>query len=297
MTGLWLGLLALVLAGPVPAVLARARWTWQVPRAALVLWQALAVAAFLAALGAGTWATTELLLNPHGLPAAVAVGVVTGLLGGRLAAAGLSVAVRTRRRRQRHRDLVDLLQCGSVTSGGSAVRVVEGQACYAYCLPGREAAVVLSEATLASLSPVELAAVVAHERAHLRARHDLLVEFFTALHQAFPRLVRSGAALQTVRLLVEMLADDAARRKAGERPLANALLALSATPVPAPTASGTVLTAGAAARVRRLAGGGRPGHRGLSALTYGGAAALLTVPTAALVLPWMWAVAEAYALR
>ncbi len=77
---------------------------------------------------------------------------------------------------------------------------------------------------------------------------------FTAVHAAFPRFVRSGNALDAVRLLIEMLADDAAVRAAGPTPLARALVACASgrTPSGALAAGGptTVL------RVRRL--GGRP---------------------------------------
>ena len=58
----------------------------------------------------------------------------------------------------------------------------------------------------------ELAAVLAHERAHLRERHDLVVLPFTALRRAFPRSATCVAAHSAVALLVEMLADDRARR-------------------------------------------------------------------------------------
>src|SRR5918995_649982 len=51
MASVWLAVLALALAGPVPLGLARARWPQRVPRAAIVLWQAIAVAAVLAAVG------------------------------------------------------------------------------------------------------------------------------------------------------------------------------------------------------------------------------------------------------
>ena len=74
--------------------------------------------------------------------------------------------------------------------------------------------VVLSRGTLSALSAPELAAILGHERAHLRARHDLVLEAFIAVHTAFPRVVRSGSALRAVRLLVELLADDAAVRAA-----------------------------------------------------------------------------------
>ena len=50
MSALTFTLLALALAGPVPAMLARASWTMRAPRAALVLWQSIAVAATLSQL-------------------------------------------------------------------------------------------------------------------------------------------------------------------------------------------------------------------------------------------------------
>ena len=74
--------------------------------------------------------------------------------------------------------------------------------------------VVLSRGALSALTDEELAAILSHERAHLRARHDLVLEAFTAVHTAFPRFVRSASALNAVRLLVELLADDAAVRSA-----------------------------------------------------------------------------------
>lgn len=56
----------------------------------------------------------------------------------------------------------------------------------AYCLPGVRSRVVVSEGTLTTLSDNEVAAILTHERAHLRARHDLVLEMFTAVHAAFP---------------------------------------------------------------------------------------------------------------
>ena len=75
---------------------------------------------------------------------------------------------------------------------------------------------------------------------------------FTAVHAAFPRFVRSANALDAVRLLIELLADDAAVRAAGPTPLARALVACAAgrTPSrrPGRGRATTVL------RVRRLGG-------------------------------------------
>src|SRR5262249_54500912 len=84
---------------------------------------------------------------------------------------------------------------------------------------------------LNTLSDTEVTAILGHERAHLRARHDLVLEMFIAVRAAFPRFVRSASALDAVRLLVEMLADDAGVRAAGPTPLARALLACPAGPL------------------------------------------------------------------
>src|SRR6476660_9739832 len=61
--------LALLLAGPVPALLSRATWPYRAPRAALVLWQAIALAAVLSAFSSGLAIATELLVpGPDGRP-------------------------------------------------------------------------------------------------------------------------------------------------------------------------------------------------------------------------------------
>ncbi|HLR86078.1 MAG TPA: M56 family peptidase, partial [Nocardioidaceae bacterium] len=53
MTPILLGAIGVLLAHPLPALLGLMRWPYRVPRAAIVLWQAMAVAAVLAVLGAG----------------------------------------------------------------------------------------------------------------------------------------------------------------------------------------------------------------------------------------------------
>ena len=70
----------------------------------------------------------------------------------------------------------------------------------------------VSVGTLELLGRGELAAVLAHERAHLRERHDLVLLPFTALRRAFPRSATCAGAHRAVALLVEMLADDRALR-------------------------------------------------------------------------------------
>ncbi len=304
MSALAFTLVALLLVGPVPEILARASWPTRAPRAAIVLWQAVAVAAVLSAFSAGIAIASRLLVpGPNGRPTAtitseiralglllwlvyVTVFAITLLIGARLLIAVLQVAIETRRRRAHHRMLVDLLgvaRDGATSTGTGHLRILDVSEPLAYCLPGVRSRVVLSNGTLNTLSDNEIAAILRHERAHLRARHDLVLEMFTAVHAAFPRFVRSARALDAVRVLVEMLADDAAVRAAGPAPLARALVACAAGPTP----SGALAAGGPSTVVRLRRLGGRGNSLAVAAGAYLTAAAVLIVPTVALAVPWL----------
>jgi Zn-dependent protease with chaperone function len=289
--------MALVLSGPVPAMLARATWPSRAPRAAIVLWQSVALAAVLSAFSAGIAIASRLFAPGHdGRPTAtvaseievlgwplwityLAVFALTLVVGARLAMSIVQVAIATRRRRAHHRMVVDLV--GKSQKAG--LRILDVEEPLAYCLPGVRSRVVVSEGTLTSLADNEIAAILSHERAHLRARHDLVLEMFMAVHAAFPRFVRSASALDAVRLLIEMLADDAAVRAAGPTPLARALVtcATGRTPAGALAAGGPTTVV----RVRRL--GGRGNSLAVAGCAYMAAAAVLVLPTVAVVLPWL----------
>ncbi|CQD14234.1 putative transmembrane protein [Mycobacterium lentiflavum] len=307
MSALAFTFLAVLLIGPTPALLARASWPLRAPRAAMVLWQAIAVAAVLSAFSAGIAIATRILMpGPDGRPTASVVGAagrlgwplwtayiaafaLTVLVGVRLVVAVLRVAIANRRRRAHHRMVVDLVGVGHEAALAQPcartrdLRVLEVAEPLAYCLPGVRSRVVVSEGTLTKLNNDEVSAILTHERAHLRARHDLVLEAFTAVHAAFPRLVRSSNALGAVQLLVELLADDAAVRAAGRTPLARALVACAAgrAPIGALAAGGPSTVV----RVRRLAGQGNSVL--LSAAAYLAAAAVLVVPTVALAVSWL----------
>ncbi|HEX2212637.1 MAG TPA: M56 family metallopeptidase [Mycobacterium sp.] len=297
MSALAFTIMALVLSGPVPAMLARASWPYRAPRAAIVLWQAVALAAVLSAFSAGIAIASRLFApGPDGRPTAtitseiavlgwpvwivyVVVFALTLVVGARLIIAVLQVAIATRRRRAHHRMVVDLVG----KTQNNRLRILDVDQPLAYCLPGVRSRVVVSEGTLTALADNEIAAILSHERAHLRARHDLVLEMFTAVHAAFPRFVRSASALDAVRLLIEMLADDAAVRTAGPTPLARALVACAAGRAP----PGALAVGGPTTllRVRRL--GGQGNSVALAAAAYLAAAAVLVLPTVAVVLPWL----------
>src|SRR6202021_1209439 len=80
MSGLAFTVLAVMLVGPVPALLSRAKWPLRAPRAAMVLWQAVALAAVLSAFSAGIAIASRLLVpGPDGRPTASVVGAADRL--------------------------------------------------------------------------------------------------------------------------------------------------------------------------------------------------------------------------
>ncbi len=307
MSALAFAVLAVLLVGPIPTLLARAAWPLRAPRAAVVLWQSIAIAAVLSTFSAGIAIASRLLVpGPDGRPTTTITGeidrlgwplwalyvaafAVTLLVGARLIVSVIRVAIATRRRRARHRMLVDLLGVPNSSPAAQActrageLRILDVEQPLAYCLPGVRSRVVVTEGALTTLADSEVTAILTHERAHLRARHDLVLEAFTAVHAAFPRFVRSASALDAVRLLIELLADDAAVRAAGRTPLARALVACASGRAP----SGAMAAGGATTlvRVRRLSG--RPNSVALATAAYLSAAAVLVVPTIAVVVPWL----------
>jgi Zn-dependent protease with chaperone function len=306
-------LLAAVAVGCIPAAgaLANASWPRRSPAVGIVLFQALGLAWGLAAVGA----LIGIGVTPSG--AAVVSGAMDRLAdiaraGGLTGTVDLSEAVRLSclaagvallvmlcwilvaatasvvRARQRQRELLNLLAHGDPKVPGALV--VDHPSATAYCLPGLRSAIVISAGTLALLDADELAAVLAHERAHLRERHDLVLLPFLALLRAFRWAGVARQAYQAVGLLVEMHADDWALRHRPARELATALLRVGAAGgggVPSGALAAAVRTeeCEVAARVVRLL---RPA-RGLSAaahvLIITTAAVIVAVPVALLMLP------------
>ncbi len=284
MAALALPLLAVVLMWPLPRLLARRHAFRQAPLAALVVWQLVSLAGVLAALAAAP-AAISLLSTGSGDPRrdlgilAVAA-VVSGLVLARLLRSGHVVGTRLRTLRRQHRDLVDLLGDRDETLGPTG-RVLDHPTPTAYCLPGIRRRVVLSRGALEALASDELNAVLAHERAHLRGRHDLVLEFFTVLHEAAPRQVRSTAALGEVSLLVEALADRAAVHRSGAVPLGRALVTLAAARTPE-----AGLGAGTASAKVRLDLIRRPAPWWMPPVMYAFGAAVVASPVVLLALAW-----------
>ncbi len=289
MTGLEdAALLAVVAIGSAfgASALVQASWPRRSPAAAILLWQALGLASGLAAVGtliglampASTIGVVRSVLQAGALLRTGEVFRLTGAFGAFGAQGGLPmviVAVRLTclaaglmllaslcwvlvaasaaalHARRRQRALLTLLAHGDPKVPGALV--IDYPSAAAYCLPGLRSQIVVSVGTLELLGRGELAAVLAHERAHLRERHDLVLLPFTALRRAFPRSATCTGAHRSVALLVEMLADDRALRGRPTRELVTALVRFgTAGTCPAPAGALAAAEGEVVARVSRL---------------------------------------------
>lgn len=97
----------------------------------------------------------------------------------------------------------------------------------AYCLAGRPDVIVITSGAVDALGDRELAAVLAHERAHLTGRHPQILTLLRGLAATFPRLAVCRDGAREVGRLCEMWADDGAIRHHGRAALLSGLLAMS----------------------------------------------------------------------
>lgn len=269
-----------------PPVLSRLTQVGDCPRLGVAAWLT-AIASVLVSWAAATMFTLADLVDHWNHPGSVLAHCLAALRGlaagkagtalqlGMLILVGLGAAavaisaarlvrmlVRMRDQTHGHARAVRLV--GRRQIGLDAV-VIDAPEPAAYSIAGRPHAVVVTSAALAALTKPQLAAVLAHERAHLDGRHPEIVAVACSLAKTFPGLRLMTEAAHHISRLLEMRADDIAAHEHGRQPILDGILALTgATPVP----SGALGAAGVAvlARAERLAGG-RDAGCGRTALT------------------------------
>ncbi|MFE9748316.1 M56 family metallopeptidase [Saccharothrix saharensis] len=232
-----------------PRQLRRLSATGADPRVTLAAWLSSAVSV-MATVGL---AVTVLLLPDHGSRALATihdclasmahgstprVEAITGAIGmlllaamlGRFAIVSARAARRRARKRREHMSVLRL--AGRKDAGCPDTLWLAHEEPLAFSLAGSPGIVVATDGLLRSLTDQQVNAVLAHERAHLRGRHHLLVAAGDALATVFPFLPLFRSAPEAVRELVELAADAAAARVHGAEAVRTALTRVTGCGVP-----------------------------------------------------------------
>lgn len=211
------------------------RWTSRFPRTGIAVW--------LGALGSGTVALVAgvgVAIHAARVHAAEAdrslssgsivngltltlltclmMSLVGGIIGTALYRAGLNAVQRRRLRR-----LVEM----ATPSTARQITVIESSEPSAVSMGGRNPRIMISSCLQDQLSSRELTAVVEHERAHLSQRHHALLHIADLQYRCAPVLPCARALDQSLRLLVELAADDHAARRCGVDVTAAALRSMA----------------------------------------------------------------------
>jgi Zn-dependent protease with chaperone function len=258
--------LAAVAARPLAAVLEPRQATWLLTISAVALAGCSSVAlALLAAYAAARTPVLAVLgdysrqVVSRGDPVPSSAGTLAGLA---LAAGAVAVVVIVRKRA---RALAESYRRAAQLHGSDAVVVVPGPEIEAYAMPGRPGRIVISDLLLDRLGARSRAALIAHEQAHLSARHYLFVAAARLAGAANPMLI---PVARSVEYTVERWADEHAAEVTGDRGLVAETIgqvALLASPRPGRVGSMSLAAVGSRAPRVSLAWAG-PVPRRVAAL-------------------------------
>lgn len=214
-------------------------WCW-----AVALLASTALGQFPLVAWAGQWSPAQLgRLDP--VPIGLGWGAALALAV--MAAAGAETA-----RRRLRATWSSWQACRQMPPGAGSVVVLADEAPTAVAVPGLRGRVVVSRGMLRALEPEQRRALLAHERSHLRHRHDLWVSAAHMIARVDPLLVPLVRAVDEG---VERWADEDAAAEVGDRALTAEAIASAALATvrfrPSTTSLGEVSLAGAAGHVTR----------------------------------------------
>ena len=181
-----------------------------------------------------------------GLGAAAILGVLTV----RVLLMFGSATVRRRAVRQRH--LSSLRIAATRRPGEPRTWWLDYPHPVAFSLAGHPGIVVASNGLRDRLTDREVSAVLAHEYAHLRGHHHLLIAWFDALAKALPFVPLFCEAPEVARSLAEQSADASAARAYGPHVVCSALVAMASTGFIAPGDALAMAQEAVEVRIERL---------------------------------------------
>lgn len=170
--------------------------------------------------GSGPWLADSMAIL-------VALGATAALARATMCSHRHGVIVR--RVRRHHRDTLSVV---AHRGGEDDVMRLEHPVPLAYAVAGRPGFVVLTDGLCAMLTDHERAAVLAHERAHLRGRHHRIAACCEVLASALPFVPLFVRAPAAVRTLLELLADQDAARATSPAAVRSALSTVTTAGTP-----------------------------------------------------------------
>lgn len=176
----------------------------------------------------------EVVTGQAGIAAQLALLVIAAAAAGALGAVSVRLARTLTHLRGTAHEHAHAVRIVGRTGAEHDVVVMDCAEPAAYCVAGRPATIVLTTAALNALDGEQVAAVLAHERAHLAGHHPQIVTTLRALATTLPRMRLITAGAIEVPRLLEMCADDAAAARHGRTTLLSGLLDLADTTAPAP---------------------------------------------------------------
>lgn len=266
MTAVPLVLFAAIVATIAPHLLGRSRWWYRAPQLGIVAWYCVLTAVTSAVAGSAMSLVVPWWRDPpvciawrwcldaarghHGALGQIAAAILlttTTFLTFRLVVCAVRLLRAQTAIRREH---LQLLALTGRRSPAGDVTIVDSDQPAAYMLAGPHRRIVVTTGAIDALTDDELAAVVAHERAHATGHHDVLLNGVRLLALAFPTVHLFRAAAEQLHRLVELRADEVAVADHPPLSLARALVTLAGTTAHAPTPTGAVGAAGGDASVR-----------------------------------------------
>lgn len=225
---------AVVLLAIAPLLLSRGQWHIRRPRTALAVRHGLLLSGFGCVGATLVWTVVVVTTSAHASdstiwlqPTALMLFAWVGLAGlGGVAAVVFTHAEPLAEADRRLQTEFALLasRSPSYDHRGFEVVVVSSSSPVALSVPGPSPLIVVGSALADALTEEQLRAVIEHERAHLVQHHGLATRLAQLNRTCLGFLASSRELESSTRMLVELIADDAAARRAGAVHLANALL-------------------------------------------------------------------------
>lgn len=228
---------AAVFLGPLP--LTFGSWRLRYPRVALFLWHGVFLAGLASALASLAWSLTLAVtidstsgehqdwLGPTVIVVAGWIGLASiGGIGALVFSRMEPITSALRQTQEQFNLLAAQAAYRSIRIGRIDVVFIDSDIPAALSFPGERARILVSSRLEDELTPIELRAVIEHERAHVTGRHGLVAQLAQLNRACLPRLLGAREFQRATALLVELIADDAAARVCGAASTASALARL-----------------------------------------------------------------------